>query len=369
MFTVAVFGAGKIGEAICGLLTMSGRYKVKVCDLDFDRAKKVATAWKSAESHTLNLNNEHSVADLLKGTNAVISALPFHCNTIVAKVAASLGVNYFDLTEDVETTRAVTEFSKKSTACSMPQCGIAPGFISIAAAHLIKSFDTVDTVKMRVGALPIYPSNRLKYNLTWSTEGLINEYGNVCEVIDASERRQALPLEGLERFTLDGSEYEAFNTSGGLGSLCDTLRGKVQKLDYKTIRYPGHRDLIAFLMQDLRFNSDRETLKKVFERSICFTAQDKCIILVEVCGMIRSRLVQKSYASTVYNIAVGKDHFSAIQITTAAGVCAPLDLLLTGKIPVKKGVIKCEDISLKDFLDNEFGKYYRDEEAIKGITP
>ena len=115
MFTVAVFGAGKIGEAICGLLTMSGRYKVKVCDSDFERAKKVATAWKGAESHTLNLNNEHSVADLLKGTNAVISALPFHCNTIVAKVAAGLGVNYFDLTEDVETTRAVTEFSKNST--------------------------------------------------------------------------------------------------------------------------------------------------------------------------------------------------------------------------------------------------------------
>src|SRR5690606_37523481 len=160
------------------------------------------------------------------------------------------------------------------------------GFISIAASHLMKSFDKIDTVKMRVGALPLYPSNRLKYNLTWSTEGLINEYGNPCEAIEDGEIVSLLPLEGYERFHLNGSEYEAFNTSGGLGTLCHSYEGKVRQLNYKSVRFCGHRDLIAFLMQDLRFNEDRDTLRQVFERSITTTAQDEILILVEVRGYI-----------------------------------------------------------------------------------
>ncbi len=368
MFKVSLFGSGKIGEAICGLLTLSGRYKVRVCDGDIERATKVAKMWKNAEPLELDLKDQDSLVKCLKGSDAVISALPFHCNVPVARAAAKLGVHYFDLTEDVKTTQAVAKLAAKAKSGFMPQCGLAPGFISIAASHLVKSFDEADSVKLRVGALPIYPSNRLKYNLTWSTEGLINEYGNPCEVISDGKRIKVLALEGLETFSLDGNEYEAFNTSGGLGSLCDSLEGKVNKLDYKTVRYPGHRDLVAFLMQDLGFNEDRETLKNVFERSISFTPQDKCLILVEVRGRIKGKLVQKTYASTVYNASLNGNHFSAIQLTTASGICAPMDLFLTGKVKKRKGFLKCEDISLLDFLDNEFGRHYRDEEAIKGIS-
>ena len=107
----------------------------------------------------------------------------------------------------------------------MPQCGLAPGFISIAAYHLTRLFDKLDAVYMRVGALPQFPSNALKYNLTWSTDGLINEYCNPCEAIHDGRRIDVLPLEGLEHFSLDGVRYEAFNTSGGLGTLCETLDG------------------------------------------------------------------------------------------------------------------------------------------------
>ena len=250
----------------------------------------------------------------------------------------------------------------------MPQCGLAPGFISIAAMHLIRSFETTDTVKMRVGALPIYPSNRLKYNLTWSTEGLINEYGNLCEIIEEKKRLLALPLEGYERFSLDGLEYEAFNTSGGLGSLTESLEGKVRKVDYKSVRYPGHRDLIAFLMHDLRFNTDRETLRTVFERSISTTAQDLCLIFVDVTGMSKDRFRQRTYASKVYNTTLSGHHFSAIQITTAAGICAPLDLVLTGKLKKTAGFLRSEDINLTDFLANQFGKYFKDDKALEGIA-
>lgn len=368
MFKVAVFGAGKIGEAICGLLGLSNRYKVYVADISLERAEQVASYWPNVEPLKLDLKNTTEMASLLKGCDAVLSALPFYCNPDVARLAIDSNTHYFDLTEDVQTTRIVSELATDATVALMPQCGLAPGFISVAAMYLTRAFEKLDRVKMRVGALPIYPSNRLKYNLTWSTEGLINEYGNLCEAVYEGEKRWVLPLEGYEHFSLDGDEYEAFNTSGGLGTLCETLQGKVRTLDYKSVRYPGHRDLMEFLMNDLRFNQDRETLRLVLERSISTTSQDKCLILVEVDGHIKNRLVQKTYASTVYNATVGNRHFGAIQLTTAAGICAPLDLLLTGKLGKRKGFVRTEEIDLMDFLGNEFGRYYRDEKALSGIA-
>src|SRR5262249_59912821 len=117
----------------------------------------------------------------------------------------------------------------------MPQCGLAPGFVAIAAFHLTREFESLEEVRLRVGALPLFPTNEMKYNLTWSTDGLINEYGNPCEAIHEGKMISVLPLEGLEHFSLDGIDYEAFNTSGGVGTLCETLDGRVAALDYKTI--------------------------------------------------------------------------------------------------------------------------------------
>jgi saccharopine dehydrogenase-like NADP-dependent oxidoreductase len=206
------------------------------------------------------------------------------------------------------------------------------------------------------------------YNLTWSTDGLINEYCNPCDVISDGVRQSAPPLEGYERFSLDGDEYEAFNTSGGLGTLYEMLKGRVRELSYKTIRYPGHREFMAFLLNDLRFKDDRDTLKKVLERSIPSTSQDKCVIFVEATGTIKGQACSKTYASTVYNQMLYNRHFTAIQVTTAAGICAPIDLLLSGAGPKTSGFVRAEDISLTAFLSNEFGKLCRDDKALKGLS-
>ena len=358
MQTICLFGAGKIGEAITLLLGSSGDYRIKVCDIDLERAQKVAALSENAHAFALDANDNSVANELMQDSLAVISALPYFCNEAVAKEAYATNNHYFDLTEDVSTTKLVKEIASSASTCFMPQCGIAPGFISIAAANLIAHFDSVDNVKMRVGALPIYPSNRFKYNLTWSTDGLINEYGNLCEVLINGEMCQAYPLESLEHFSLDGCEYEAFNTSGGLGSLCESMKGKVRNLTYKTIRYPGHRELAAFLMQDLGLNEDRENLKKIFERAIPVTTQDKCIVFVEAIGKKDERLLQKTYTSTIYHQIVDQHELSAIQITTAAGVCAPLDLILSNKLEFSKGFVRSEDISLELFLENRFGSYY-----------
>ena len=368
MRTVALIGAGKIGETIAALFAASGRYRVKVCDNDLKRAERAAHDKPCCEAHLVNLNDASSLRKLLADCEIVISALPFYCNRAVAQAAHDVGIHYADLTEDVETSKFIAQLSQNSRSCFMPQCGLAPGFISIAAAHLVGLLDSVESLKLRVGALPIYPTNRLMYNLTWSTDGLINEYCNPCEVIQAGAKFSVPALEGLEKFSFDGDEYEAFNTSGGLGTLADALHGKVTELSYKTIRYPGHRDLVSFLLHDLKFIHDRDGLKKVFERSIPTTGQDKCIIFVEAAGSFKGIRTQKTYASCVYNQTVGGQHFSAIQVTTAAGICAPVDLILSGAIGRRSGFIRAEDISLTDFLANEFGKLCRDDRALRGIA-
>ena len=211
--------------------------------------------------------------------DAVISSLPYYCNVAVAEAARRAGIHYFDLTEDVEVTRAVRKIADGAAQAFVPQCGLAPGFISIAANELIGHFDELRTVKLRVGALPQHPNNVLKYSLTWSTEGLINEYGNPCEAIVDGRRIEAAPLEGLEEIEIDGTLYEAFNTSGGLGSLAETYGARSQSMDYKTMRYPGHCEQMRLLMNDLKLNHDRGTLKRILENAVPQTLQDVVVDL------------------------------------------------------------------------------------------
>jgi len=240
----------------------------------------------------------------------------------------------------------------------MPQCGLAPGFVTIAAHELAKHFDELHNVHMRVGALPKYPSNGLKYNLTWSTHGLINEYCNPCEAIVEGQLMEVPPLEELETFSLDGVAYEAFNTSGGLGTLCDTLAGRVKNLNYRTVRYPGHRDIMKMLLDDLRLRDRRDLLKEIFETSLPITYQDVVLVFINVSGLKDGQLIQESYANKVYNQTINGKLWSAIQITTAAGICAVLDLMVEQKLP-QKGFVKQEDVMFEDFIHNRFGQYYR----------
>ena len=266
-------------------------------------------------------------------------------------------MHYLDLTEDVESTRTIKRLADGADTAFIPQCGLAPGFISIAAYDLAKKFEKLREVQMRVGALPVFPTNALKYNLTWSTDGLINEYCNPCESIRDGIRAEVPALEEIEAFSLDGIAYEAFNTSGGLGTLCDTLEGKVENLNYKTVRYPGHRDIVKMLVRDLRLGMRRDIMKDVLETAIPITYQDVVLIFVTVSGWMGGRLTQESYAKKIYSQTVGDRLMSAIQITTAAGICAMCDLLLSGKLP-QKGFVRQEEASLPDFLANRFGRYY-----------
>lgn len=366
---VVILGAGKIGSAIARFLHRCGDYHVTVGDNDPVALARVKSAL-SVETVALDVADEAAVIRALGGGTggAVISACSYTVNPGIARACKVAGWSYFDLTEDVATTRAVREISggAKPGQIFMPQCGLAPGFIQIVAHDLTRQFEQLDEVHMRVGALPIYPSNRLKYNLTWSTDGLINEYCNPCEAIHEGRRTEVLALEGLEHFSLDGVDYEAFNTSGGLGTLCETLEGKVRALDYKTVRYAGHRDLVHFLVDSLRLRDRRHILKDVLENAVPITLQDVVLTFTTVTGRKDGRLVQVTDARKMYNGMIDGEHWSAIQITTAAGLCTAVDLHFGGKLP-KQGFVKQEQIELSDFLANRFGRHYRTAEA-KQVT-
>ena len=361
MHRVLILGAGKIGALISGLLAESGSYKVNLSDVDGAAAESVARAHGSDNLRGFKLDaaDREALARHVKEhpVDAVISGLPYYCNVGVAEVAREAGLHYFDLTEDVEVTRNVRRIAAGSDRAFVPQCGLAPGFISIAANELITHFDKVRSVKMRVGALPQHPNNVLKYSLTWSTDGLINEYGNPCVALVAGREVEVAPLEGLEEIEIDGTLYEAFNTSGGLGSLAETHGSKCESMNYKTIRYPGHCDHMRLLMNDLKLNEDRATLKRVLENAVPQTLQDVVIVYAAVTGTQDGQLREENYVNKVYPQVIAGRLWSAIQVTTASGITAVVDLVLSSRGALK-GFVAQEQFSLPAILANRFGKYY-----------
>jgi saccharopine dehydrogenase-like NADP-dependent oxidoreductase len=359
MKRVMVVGGGKIGVAIAEFLGGTGDYAVTVADKDPASLERMPA--RNVETRRIDIVDAASFAHEIEGHDIVLSATPYSLTATVAAAAKRAKAHYLDLTEDVESTRTIRKLADGASTAFIPQCGLAPGFISIAAHDLTKSFEKLREVQMRVGALPVFPTNALKYNLTWSTDGLINEYCNPCEAIRDGLRTEVPALEEIEHFSLDGTEYEAFNTSGGLGTLCDTLDGKVENLNYKTVRYPGHRDIIKMLVRDLRLGMRRDIMKDVLETAIPITYQDVVLVFVTVSGWREGRLTQESQARKIYSQTINGRLMSAIQITTAAGICAMCDLLVEGKLP-QKGFVRQEDAKLADFLANRFGRYYESGE-------
>lgn len=365
MPSVLLLGAGKIGRMIARLLVDTGDYRLCVADASPDALERLRARF-DVETKVVNASSQEELAGAMQGFDAVVSALSYHFNPAVARAAQQTGASYFDLTEDTATTRVVREIADtaRDGQIFMPQCGLAPGFISIVAAHLVRQFEEVDSVRMRVGALPQFPTGALKYNLTWSTDGLINEYCNPCDAIHDGQRTELLPLEGREEFSLDGVRYEAFNTSGGLATLCDTLDGRVRELNYKTIRYLGHRDLAAFLLQDLRLSERRELLKNILETALPVTFQDVVVTFCTVTGTRRRQFSQLTDARKVYHQSIAGEIWSAIQITTAASLCTVLDLHFAGSLP-RKGFVRQEEIAFDAFIQNRFGRYYEAHGATR----
>lgn len=351
MKNVAILGAGHIGSAIYSLLK-EGQY----CHTTiFD--KKI----NAKHVQMVDVMDPISLNEVCSKNDVIVSALPHNLNEMLIRTCVDQRKTYFDLTEDITSVRQLREYVEGKAlpydVKFIQQCGVAPGAVSIIAMDMIKSFNLVDSVDVYVGALPQFPTNQLKYNLTWSVDGLINEYLNPCEVLRDFKQTTIPALTAYELINIEGVEYEAAATSGGIGSLVSTLAHKkiCRDVTYRTLRYPGHFDRINFLINDFNLPKNKKIFIDLIRKNISTTQQDVVVIMIKVKGVsLDGVLEEKVYHKKI----LSSDQFTAIQISTANGVCSMLYGYLTSKFDTMNPIITHESISLKDFYNNRYGEVY-----------
>lgn len=348
---VLVLGLGKVGSLVGTLLNQ----QFEVTGVD-----KQAPHYSfplSFKTETGDVSDVSYLNGLISRFDAVVSALPYFLNKAVAEVANKHGVHYFDLTEDVPTTNFIRELSKSGKSVMAPQCGLAPGYIGIIGASLAEEFNELRSIEMRVGALPKYPSGKLGYAFTWSASGVVNEYINDAEAIHNGQRKMVTSLQGKEIIQIDGGEYEAFYTSGGLGTMCETFEGKVDRLDYKTIRYPGHCDHMNFLIHELHMKNDKKLLENILQDAKPAVDEDVVIVYAAAEGKKEHGFYRNEFCKKYGPITIEGQEWRAISWTTAASIAAVVEMVSKGQLP-SAGFIKQEEISLKDFLATSYGNFF-----------
>ncbi|HVF55256.1 MAG TPA: saccharopine dehydrogenase C-terminal domain-containing protein [Pyrinomonadaceae bacterium] len=253
---ILVLGAGRMGlGAAYDLAHNSGAAAVTVADLDLERARAVVSTVASDKltAAKIDVANREEVVALMRGHDAAISCVVYSFNPSLARAAIEAGVNFCDLGGNnaaVAEELALDAEARDAGINIIPDCGLAPGMVSVLAAHGAARFEHVEAIHIRVGGLPQAPRPPLDYQIVFSVEGLVNEYverarvlrgGHIVEVESLTE------LEALE-FPSPFGRMEAFQTSGGTSTLPESFLGRAQDLDYKTIRYPGHCEKFKLLV-------------------------------------------------------------------------------------------------------------------------
>jgi len=349
MKSIAVLGLGKVGRLAAQLLHDSGFVVTGV-----DMAADPATFPHKVTG--IDVTDADALGAVFQDVEAVLSCLPYHLNIGVSNVAHAKGIHYFDLTEDVPTTEHIRKLSETSKGLMAPQCGLAPGFVGIVGADLIAKFDSCRSCRMRVGALPQNPTGLMGYAFNWSPEGVVNEYLNDCEVIEEGERKWVSAMEWREKIFIHGLELEAFTTSGGLGTMCETYQGKVDNLDYKTMRYPGHFDLMNFFFHELLMREDRQKAGEILINAKPPVDQDVVYVHVAAEGQIDGKLARKEFVGAYKPLEIAGESRTAIAWTTAGSVVAVIEMVRDGKLPAS-GFLKQEDIPLDGLLATRTGSF------------
>ncbi|MFK7907715.1 MAG: saccharopine dehydrogenase family protein [Chitinophagales bacterium] len=352
MKKILTLGLGKVGTLVATLLSK---------DFEVTGMDKQAPHYDHDMPFTVlkgDVSNEGFMDGLIQEFDAVVSALPFFLNKPIATIAHKYGKHYFDLTEDVDTTNYIRTLSETATSVMAPQCGLAPGLIGIVGADLTKSFTKLRDIELRVGALPRYPNGLMAYSFTWSPAGVINEYLNDAEAIHNGVRKMMPSLDGIEYINIEGQEFEAFTTSGGLGTMCETFEGKVDTLNYKTMRYPGHAKLMRFLMYELIMKEDKQQLEDILKNAKPPVKEDVVYVYAVVEGWQGEKLFRNEYYRAFHPIEIDGQHWRAISWTTAASLVAVIEMVANGSLP-SKGFIKQEEIPFDAFLETKNGSYFK----------
>ncbi len=301
---LAVIGAGLMGRAaVYDFANFCDCEKIGVFDVDPDRAAQVATRYANgaAQSAGLDAGDELAVVAALKDYDAAISCVTYRYNPGLTRAAIQAKCHLVDLggnNDTVRTQLAMNDEAEAAGVIVVPDCGLAPGMVSVLAADGISKFDTVESVKIRVGGLPQSPRRPLNYQMLFSAEGLINEYWEPCLILEEGQKKTVNPMTAVEELEFDGlGSFEAFYTSGGTSTLPDTYQGKVSFLDYKTIRYPGHCAMFKPMLEiglasrksievDGATVEPRAVFRAVLDRSLTFNEPDMTLVRVTVTGEI-----------------------------------------------------------------------------------
>jgi lysine 6-dehydrogenase len=330
---IAVIGAGLMGRAAVFDLVRAADVKtVGVYDIDANLAKTVAEKFGDgkAVSGVLDAGDEAAAEKILKGYQAAVSCVTYKYNPGLTRAAIKAGCHLVDLGGNNDTVAAQMEMNaeaEKAGVIVIPDCGLAPGMVSIMVADGVAKLDTVKSVKIRVGGLPQSPRPPLNYQMVFSAEGLINEYWEPCVILEGGKHKTVNPMTDIESLEFDGvGSLEAFYTSGGTSTLPDTYAGKIDFLDYKTIRYPGHCQLFKTMLEiglasrkPVRVGDQhvepRAVLKAVLDQNLSFGDLDLVLVRVTLEGIKDGK--PKSVVYEILDRQDTKTGLTAMMRTTA----------------------------------------------------
>ena len=354
---ILVLGAGRMGHgAVFDLIHNSPAVEsVTVADFDLGKADAVAASvGGNVTARHIDASNYSDIVELFRGHDSVISCVNYWYNVSLSKAAIEVGANFCDLGGNnyiVDEQLALDADAKAAGINIIPDCGLAPGMVSILAMHGAAKFEKVDEIHIRVGGLPQDPQPPLDYQLVFSVEGLINEYIEVARVIRDGKIVEVESMTELESLEFDGfPPLEAFQTSGGTSTLPDTFLGNIKELDYKTIRYAGHCDKFKAMI-DLGLCSSEEMVvdfqkvkpRKVFgdllQKHLPADGPDYVLVRVEVVGdggkRLRYDIVDKLDPATGMSAMMRTTAFPASII---AQMMASGDVLSRGATPQEKAI-------------------------------
>lgn len=358
---ILVLGAGRMGRgAVYDLAHNSPDVKtVTVADFDVTKAEELAAFVGSERVTTrqIDVSNRAATIDLMREHDAAISCVNYWHNAALSEAAIETGCNFCDLGGNnaiVDRQLALDERARRAGINIVPDCGLAPGMVSILAMYGARRFDEIAEIHIRVGGLPQTPKPPLDYQLVFSVEGLINEYIEKARVIRNKEIIEVESMTELEALSFDDfPALEAFQTSGGTSTLPDTFFGKATELDYKTIRYKGHCEKFKAMIDLGLCSSDKMTIdgvkttpRRVFaelmSRNLPADEPDCVLVRLEFVGLTNGSLKRLRY--DIVDRFDETTELSAMMRTTAfpasiiAQMAARGDVRARGATPQEKAI-------------------------------
>ncbi len=351
---VLVLGAGRMGRTITFDLTRSKEVEeVILADIDIEKAKNAKISQKVRFEH-IDVTDSN-IVESMKECDLVISAVTYQHNFVLARAAIDARVNLCDLGGNIDIVEKELELNEKAKEAGItiiPDCGLAPGITNILAFHGAKKFDEINEIHLRVGGIPQNPEPPLGYKIFFSVQGLLNEYLGKAKIIRNGKIMEVDPLTEIEEIEIQPfGKLEAFQTSGGTSTLCNTFKGKVKELDYKTIRYPGHCEKFGVMMNlgfadedpievDGEMVKPRDILAALLNAKLADKdAKDVVILRVSISGKKDGK--KKKIVYNLIDYFDENNNVSAMMRTTAYPASIIAQMLANGRIK-KRGALPPE---------------------------